>query len=111
MRKILDKPNKLKRGKKENHRHILGFGGVLVFLSAIFLIAQTFLANSLAVQGKEISNYENRKSVLERDLSSLNQQSSQLSSLDSIRALAKEKLGMIEGFDNFDYFGSSVALR
>lgn len=127
MRKQIDKSNNCRRsaqkgpisnwnlrkltGKSGNKHFSFGYSGILVSISAIFLAAQIFLANSLAVQGNEIRNLEILKGDLQKDMSSLNQKSAQLSSLDSIRLLAKEKLGMVESFDSFDYFGSSVALR
>lgn len=91
--------------------HVSNFNRIFIFASAAFLVVQIFLANSLSVQGKEISNLENFRGGLESNLSDLRQKSARLSSLDSIRTLAKEKLGMVEGSDDFDYLGSSVALR
>jgi len=87
------------------------FSKPLILLGAILIVVQVFMANSLSIQGKEISRLEGFKSDLERDVSLLKEQSSTLSSLESIRTLAKQKLSMVEGFDSFDYLGSSVALR
>lgn len=87
------------------------FSKPLIALGVILVVAQVFLANSLSVQGKEISRLEGFKGDLEREISQLKEQSSTLSSLDSIRMQAKQKLSMVEGFDSFDYLGSSVALR
>ena len=84
---------------------------ILIILIALLAVAQIFLANSLSVQGKEISRLEGFKNDMEREISLLKQRSSTLSSLESIRYLAKQKLNMVDGFDSFDYFGASVALR
>ncbi len=87
------------------------FSKTLMVLGAILVVAQVFLANSLSVQGKEISRLEGFKSDLDREIGQLREQSSTLSSLDSIRTQALQKLSMIDGLDSFDYLGSSVALR
>lgn len=87
------------------------FSKLLMFFGALLIVAQVFLANSLSVQGKEISRLENFKGDVGREISSLKEQSAALSSLSSIKALAKEKLSMVDGLGSFDYLGSSVALR
>lgn len=87
------------------------FSKPLIMLGAVLIVAQVFLANSLSVQGKEISRLEGFKSDLDKEIGQLREQSSTLSSLDSIRTQALQKLSMIDGLDSFDYLGSSVALR
>jgi|GEM_PF-5852895 cell division protein FtsB len=83
-----------------------------LFVPMTFLVVvQVFLANSLSVQGKEISRLEGFKGDLEKEINQLRVRSSTLSSLDSIRELAKQRLSMTESLDSFDHLGSSVALR
>lgn len=74
-------------------------------------IIQVFLANSLSVQGKEISRLNFLGTDLDREMRILRQDSSYLSSLETIRNLAYEKLQMTDGFESFDFLSTSVALR
>lgn len=83
------------------------------FLPVVLILAvvQVFLANSLSVQGREIKRLENFKSDIESEIGSLRQEASYLSSLPKVRTSAKARLGMIEGFESFDYVMSVVALK
>lgn len=99
------------KGAKQISGKSANFSKILMFLSLMLIVAQVFLANSLSVQGKEISRLGNFKGSLEKEISVLKEQSSALSSLSSIKALAKGKLSMVDGLGSFDYLGSSVALR
>lgn len=101
----------MKKIGKNSTRQKATFSKLLVVLGVVLLVVQVFMANSLSVQGKEISRLEAFKNDLEKEISQLKEQSSTLSSLDGIRTEAKRKLSMVEGFDSFDYLGSSVALR
>lgn len=100
----------MKRSKKTISQSAT-FSKPLLLLGTGLIVVQVFLANSLSVQGKEISHLEGSKSDLDGEISQLKEQSSTLSSLDSIRAEAVQKLSMIDGLESFDYLGSSVALR
>lgn len=88
----------------------LFFRIVLVF-AVFFVIIQVFLANSLSVQGKEISRLNSLKVDLDKEIENLQQQSAKLSSLENVRRLAFEKLQMVGSADSFDYLTSSFALR
>ena len=87
------------------------FPRVTIFVVVVLGVIQIFMANSLSVQGKEIDRLESLRLDLQREIDQLKEESSNLSSLESVRQLAKQKLSMVEGFESFDYLGSSVALR
>lgn len=95
----------------KSHNFSTASSKLLIFLISVLAVVQIFMANSLSVQGKEISRFEDFKGDIEKDINSLKQRSATLSSLETIRSQAKQKLNMVEGFDSFDYFGASVALR
>lgn len=84
---------------------------IFVILFFLFGVGQIFLANSLSVQGKEISRLNGLNSDLEKEIEALGQDSSYLSSLSAVRKLAFEKLQMVDGFESFDYLSTSVASR
>lgn len=87
------------------------FPQIFVALFFVFASTQIFLANSLSVQGREISRLSSLKSDLEKEVEGLQQFSLSLSSLGSLRRLASEKLQMVDSLENFDYLEKSVALR
>lgn len=96
---------------EKKNRKTKPFFSAFVLLFIIFSLCQVFLANSLSVQGKEISRLNGLKSDLEKEIENLQQNSSQLSSLQTVKKLASEKLQMVDGFESFDYLSTSVALR
>ena len=85
--------------------------GIFLVLFLFFSLCQVFLANSISVQGKEISRLNGLKLDLEKEIEVLEQGSQQLSSLETVRKLALEKLQMVDGLESFDYISTIVALR
>lgn len=88
----------------------LFFRFISVF-AVFFVVIQVFLANSLSVQGKEISRLNSLKADLNKEIENLEHQSSNLSSLENVRRVAFEKLQMVGSFESFDYLTTSFALR
>ena len=103
MKKTKVKKNLIKIGR--------GPSKILVVLVIFLTLAQIFLANSLAIQGKEVSRMTRLRVDLSKEIEDLKRRSLDLSSLESIRQGAKSRLSMVDGLESFDYIDNRVALR
>lgn len=68
---------------------------------------QLVLANSLATRGSEIKELEEKRSALMHEMSILNEQAAELSSVARISREAKEKIGLDYNSSQFEYLQES----
>lgn len=83
----------LQKEKKLNWCKVLFFSTLILFL--VTLSAQIFLTNKLALKSKELKQLADRKQELQKSISKLEYEDSQLSSLSAIEQRA-HLLGFVE---------------